>query len=235
LDDYYKLFRLTSAVINISYIGQIELASGFLVGSLEYGVHPVLNADLTASGVEDGFNLQRTMNLTDGLRMLWFPMDITDQAFSDATTGISDSREAILIYGTGLPIEGNFQLRVDIERHFEGIPVQKARDFIATARGHSSPGAMKTLRAISAKTPRLLSLKPKEVAKVHNAVAGNLSWIDEIVDRLGDFGRQVFGQFTNSLSRDYTRAMIGEGGEGSFSNVDLSTAIAAGLTKFLGR
>jgi hypothetical protein len=169
ISSFYKLARLTAAVINVTYIGSIDQASGFIAGAVEYDLTPeVLGTETVPtfrnSLVEDGFYMQRTGNILEGMRLLWFPRDVLDQTFKD-TVNHADS-DALILYASGLSAQTSIQFRIDVERHFEAIPHSNVRDYIATAVGHSSPGAMGQLKQVPTKFTEMLKVKPGDVKNV---------------------------------------------------------------------
>jgi hypothetical protein len=123
---YYDKVRLTAAVIVITYLGSLDDSTGVMVGGLDYGY--IAGSDKTIDNVEDGYYIQRSSPF-EGLRHVWWARDNKDFEFS--SPGIAfDS--AILAYGQAF--NPSTKLRIDIERHWEGIPNAEIRDYIEVKR-----------------------------------------------------------------------------------------------------
>jgi hypothetical protein len=206
ISKYYKLCRLTAAVITVTYIGPLDQASGFMVGSLEYnltretdGVDTIVS--YRNSLVEDGFYLQRTGNIMEGMRLLWFPKDVLDQTFVDPTNHVDN--DALILYASGLSALTSVQFRVDVERHFEAIPHSNVRDYIATAPGHPSPGAFGKLKQIPHRFKGLMTVKPQKARETAQASSSPGFW-----DSVKSMGMNALTSFATSMFSE----AIGTGG-----------------------
>lgn len=183
IKNYYDHVRLNGCVVKITYMGSLEQMSGVLVCSIDYGyIAGQNNVDV----VEDGYYVQRNRT-GEGVRAIWVPRDQRDQDFMDTTTG-GDFSQAIMIYGASLPTEGSAKFRVDIERHFEGIPNQTIRDYVELRKATYSNKTLDILGQLHEKMPQLMTIKPNQVHEMHEIAKNKLGVMDMVIGQYGEHG-----------------------------------------------
>lgn len=190
IPNFYDHVRVNGCVIKITYMGSLEQMSGVLVGSIDYGY---IDGQNSVDVVEDGYYVQRNRT-GEGIRCIWLPRDTRDQDFIDVSTS-GDYSQAIMIYGASLPTEGSAKFRVDVERHFEGIPNQTIRDYVELRKAGYNPKTLDVLGMLHEKLPGLMTIKNSQVHEMNDIVRNKLGILDQVVEGVYvDNGRTTYSQ-----------------------------------------
>lgn len=185
INEWYDSVRLVAATIKLTYMGSNDEMSGVLVGSIDYGYNTTTpNVDR----VEEANYVQRSKTV-EGLRLIWFHKDTKDTEFVPTTSNAGDQSQAILIYGTALPMSPGNKLRCDVERHFEGIPNHNIRDYVEVKKAAYNENTLKALDLVHERLPQLLNVKPSQLHEMHRLVMPKLSALDQVLETILPQGR----------------------------------------------
>lgn len=191
LDDdiptYYTNIRLIGCSVRIQYIGAMMTVSGMGACCLNYGFMPGRESVNT---VEDSDYVQH-VGTAAGLRMIWAPKDQNDFNYMNLTTEsqkFGDSTQAFMIYYSNLP-PGAQKLRVDIVRHFEGIPNEIIYPYVAIGREPHSEATIEAACTFHEKCPFLFTLPLTDVQKTWMLFKGFFGIWDRFLNNF---------EFTNS-------------------------------------
>jgi hypothetical protein len=201
--DYYDHVRINGCVVRITYMGSLDQMSGVLVGSLDYGY---IDGQNSVDVVEDGYYVQRNRT-GEGIRCIWLPRDQRDQDFiaADNAEG-GDYTQAIMIYGASVPTEGSSKFRVDIERHFEGIPNQRIRDYVELRKASYNAKTLDVLGQIHEKMPHIMTLKMSQIHEVHDVMKNKLGIMDQAIENVYQDGMNRAGALGDTFSPEIAAA-----------------------------
>lgn len=217
--NYYDSVRLTAAVIRLVYMGSLDEMSGILVGSLDYAYM----GTCTVESVEDGYYVQRSKT-SEGLRLIWFPRDNRDEEFYRATDTEHAENTGICIYGTALPTSAGNKIRVDIERHFEGIPNSTIRDYVEVAKAIPNEKTLEVISEIHSKMPQIMNVKPNQLGEVMSQVQGKLGIMDQILGGIKNIGGRLISSFTGDQIGHIGQSIINNATE--LGGTDLGAMLA---------
>lgn len=83
--------------------------------------------------------------------------------------------DAIMIYGTGLPVSVGNQFRLELIRHWEGIPLQKFRQYLYGERPFTSQGSYDMMKSVGNFFPFFGTLTNVEAQGMRDVVNGRLN------------------------------------------------------------
>lgn len=230
----YQQIRLTACCVKLTYMGRLDVVSGYLSTSLDYK-H---NAKSGNSIVHIDYGLyKRVTHPLEGARAVWYPKDKNDEEFEDvqafeadesliwgtksdggyvrqrrsqtkaidlfnSATSVYDiatfddstnpitktgltldgqtrmDTDAILMYGIGLPTETGHQFRVELIRHWEGIPLQKFRQYLYGERPFTSQKGYDALKSFGNTFPMFSTMTAMEAAGAKDVVGNRINELD---------------------------------------------------------
>ncbi len=200
---YYSNIRLIGASIRLTYIGVAQNVSGLIVGCINYG-YQMGHENVTV--VEDAQYVQHRFT-GDGMRCIWLPRDQDDFKYmnmNNPATAIGDYSQAIMIYLSNLP-PGSQRVRVDIVRHFQGIPNETIYPYVGISREPYNEKTMEIAASFHEKCPFLMTLSPSSVSSVFATFKGLFSVWDKLLDNIDNAGGQIVSKVTGrnlSLAED---------------------------------
>ncbi len=195
IPQYYNNVRLIGASIRLTYIGVAQNVSGLMVGCINYG-YQMGHENVTV--VEDGQYTQHRFT-GDGMRCIWLPRDNDDLKYINLTqqaTSMGDYSQAVMIYLSNLP-PGSQRVRVDIVRHFQGIPNETIYPYVGISREPYNEKTMDIAASFHEKCPFLMTLSPGSVSSVFATFKGLFSVWDKVLDNLENNNGQIYSKITN--------------------------------------
>ena len=196
---YYSNVRLLGSSLRLTYIGTAQNVSGMIVSAMIYG-YQMSHESVTM--VEDGLYVQHRM-CQDGMRNIYLPRDMDDFKYMNLFNGqLGDYTQAICIYMNNLP-PGAQRLRLDVIRHFQGIPLETIFPYVNVAREPYSEKTMEIAAIFHEKCPFLVTLSPAQVSSVYNTFKNVFHIWDKVLDSIetsnGDIISKITGKnLTNS-------------------------------------
>ena len=179
---YYTNVRLIGCCVRIQYIGTAMTVSGMGACSINYGYIPGFES---TKQVEDTDYVQH-VGTSAGLRQIWAPKDQNDWNYMNLNrddTKYGDMSQAFMIYFSNLP-PGAQKLRIDIIRHFEGIPNDNIFQYVNLAREPHSEVTLSVAAEVHEKFTFLFTLPLDKVTPVFTKMKVLLEYLDIVAKGL---------------------------------------------------
>ena len=188
IPSFYTNVRLIGCSIRIQYIGALMNVSGMGACCLNYGFLP---GHESVNTVEDSDYVQH-VGTSAGLRQIWAPKDQNDFNYMNLTLEseqYGDSTQAFMIYFSNLP-PGSMKLRVDIVRHWEGIPNEIIFPYVSLLREPYSEITIDVVSILHEKCPFFFIVSLAEVQKLWVILKPYLGIFDKLTNNyeVGELG-----------------------------------------------